>query len=477
MKGGFLALWTAILCGCAVGPAYVRPPSPTLSAYAEFDAHVYSTAPPIDPFWRTLDDVTLAQLIENALILNTDLRAAVARLDRAGALAGLSRFEQAPTVTASGAYARTRESAVQAPGFSRAQRDLNIYQDAAVFSWELDFFGRVRRSVGAARADRDATLADLYALRVSLAAEVARTYFQLRGAQEQLDVARSNAENQRATLQLTEARLQAGRGTDFDTARARVQLESTLARIPLLEDVIAVAAHRLAVLAGKPPGELLQLLEPSAPLPKLPHTVAVGEPADLLRRRPDIAAAERRLAASTQRIGVATAALFPRVTLLGSVGAVATDGHDLFSRDAQSYSFGPAIDWSFLDVGRVRARIEASRADAAADLALYEGTVLRAYEEAENALHGYTRAQAALDNLERAAAAGGDAARLAHQRFEGGASDFLQVLEAERARLDAEDALAQAHLRAATALVAVYRALAGGAANQVPAPAAPSPRT
>jgi len=460
------------LSACTVGPRYRAPPLPDLASYAESDAQNYTGAAPLDAYWTTFDDAALSELVERALALNTDLRAAVARIDQAAALSRLATWELVPSVTANASYSHTRLDAAAAPGRPRAQRDIDVYQASVRASWEIDLFGRVRRGVMAARADQAARTADFLALRVSVAAEVARTYFELRGAQEELAVALNNAKNQDESLQLTEVRLEAGSGTEFDTARARAQLESTRARVPALEVAIANACHRLAVLDGQMPSELLQRLMRPQRLPTLPSAVAIGAPADLLRRRPDVAAAERRLAAATARIGISTADLFPRLSALGLWGSAAATVHDLWLRDSEFYAIAPTIDWAFLDVGRVRARIAASRADAAVNLALYQGTVLAALEEAENALIAYSRARDALEYFARAAAASREAAELARARFEGGTADFLQVLDAERSQLEFEDSLAQARLQSALALVAVYRALAGGDAGPQTTPVA-----
>jgi multidrug efflux system outer membrane protein len=463
----YFSLLAAIATGCAVGPDYVRPESPVASAFQQLDA-AYAAGEPTAEFWRGFDDPLLARLIEGALAGNHDLRAALARLEQARAIARLSRQDLLPAMTAGAGYTETRASADQAPGVPRAQRDAGLYDAGFDAFWELDLFGRVRRSVEASRADADAAAADLRAVQITIAAEIARTYFELRGLQEQRRVARGNADNQTATLALTQARLDAGGGTEFDVARARGQLEFTRSRIPALEAALLASAHRLAVLNGREPAGFLAELEAPRALPALPAAVAVGTPADLLRRRPDILGAERRLAGATARVGVATADLFPRVTFNGTVGVAASDLGDLFTRDGQSHAFGPAIGWAFLDLGRVRARIGASEADTVARLALYEGTVLRALEETENALVGYARAQREGAHLGESAAASTRAAQLARLRFEGGAADFLHVLDAERSQLEAEDRLAQSHTRTATALVAVYKAVAGGWPERLP---------
>jgi outer membrane protein, multidrug efflux system len=467
MKQVPLILATALLTGCAVGPDYRRPETATPAAFQQRDA-ADAAAAPVSEFWRGFDDPLLTRLVDDALKANTDLRVALARLDQARAATRQTRLDLLPQVTAQAGYAKSRSSADQAPGVPRSERDAGLNSASADAFWELDLVGRVRRSVEASRADTAAVAEDLKALQVTIAAEVARNYFELRGAQERLRVARSNADNQRATLQLTLKRDEAGRGTEFDTQRSRAELESTLSRIPALEAAVAILEHRLAVLDGRQPAELRAELDPAAPLPALPQSVAVGAPADLLRRRPDIQAAERRVAAATARVGVATADLFPRVTFGGSIGVAASDLGELFTPDGQTWSFGPSIHWAFLDLGRVRARIAASDAATQANLAQYEGTVLRALEEAENALVSYSHAQREASHLQQSAQASEAAAKLANMRFDAGATDFLQVLDAQRSVLDAQDRLAQSRTRTATSLVSVYKAVAGGWPDRLP---------
>lgn len=455
-----------LLAGCTVGPDHVRPELATGDSFLRAEAPAAST-PSSDvsteaAFWRRFEDPLLSGLVDDALRANHDLRIGLARLDQARALSRQSRLDLFPTITAEAGASESRASADQAPGVPRADRDTPSRDAAALLSWELDLFGRVRRGVQAQRADSDAIAADLAALQVSVVAELAQAYFDLRGRQAQLAVARGNAQNQRSSSELVATWLEAGRGTELDTARANAQLESTLSRIPALEAEVAALMHRIAVLTGRTPDALAARLEAAQPLPVLREPVAAGTPADLLRRRPDIAAAEHRLEAATARIGVATADLFPRFTLGGLIGSQAASGGDLFERDGETRLVALGIDWSFLDVGRVRARLAAAEADADEHLARYQQTVLRALEETETALARYRHARAERVHLEAAAAASARGAELARLRFEGGLVDFLQVLDAERARLEAEDRLAQSQARTATALVAVYRAMAGG---------------
>lgn len=474
-----------LLAGCMVGPDHVRPDLATGDTFLR-DETVAAGTPTASPpavrttgaasaavvdeaeFWRRFDDPLLTRLVEESLQANHDLRIGLARLDQARALARQSRLGLFPTLTAEAGASETRASADQAPGVARDQRDGDSHDAGVRAVWELDFFGRVRRGALADRAGSDAAAADLATLQVAVAAEVAQSYFELRGRQAQLAVAQGNADNQRGSLDLVTARLDAGRGTEFDTARARALLESTRSRIPALQSEVAITMHRLAVLTGRTPEALVAELETAQALPVLLDPVAAGAPGELLRRRPDIAAAEARLEAATARIGVATADLFPRFTLGGLIGSQSVDAGALFERDSETRVVALGVDWSFLDVGRVRARIAAAEAGADENLARYEQTVLRALEETENALVRYQHARTELAHLQSAAEAGTRGAELARLRFEGGLVDFLQVIDAERARLETQDQLAQSQARTANALVSVHRALAGGWPERLP---------
>jgi NodT family efflux transporter outer membrane factor (OMF) lipoprotein len=328
----------------------------------------------------------------------------------------------------------------------------------------------VRRSVESQRAETEASAADLAGVQVAMVAELTDAYFRLRGLQVQLQVARDNEINQADTLRLIEVLFENGRSTSFDADRARTQLALTRSRIPPLEAEAAVAAHRIAVLTGRTPAAMAEVLDHPAALPELPAQINAGAPGDLLRRRPDVAAAERRLAAATARIGVAMADLFPRFTLGGLIGTQALGFGSLFERDSETRMISLGVGGSFLDVGRVRSRIAAANSATAENLAVYERTVLRAMEETENALVRLSRAQTEYAMLVQATEASRRAAKTARLQFEGGAIHVLDVLEAERSRLESEDLLAQSATRRATALVAVYKTLAGGWSHALPGP-------
>ncbi len=453
-----LALAAAI-AGCAVGPNYKKPAPPAAGQFSEIDQTAYSEAAPVDAFWKVFNDATLDDLMNQAQAANHDLRVALARLNEARAVRREVQFDRFPTVTAEGGRTETSQSLDQKiPGTPRRS---GIDTGSFDAFWELDFFGRVRRNVQASDATEQALHADLRGVQVSVAAELARTYFELRGAQEQLAVAMRNADNQKATLAYAQARLDAGRGTEFDTARAQAQLNTTLSTVPPLRASVENTIHALSVLVGQTPDTLQDLLRPVVALPELPRITQIGTAADLLRRRPDIRAAERRLAAATARIGVATADLFPRVSFSGEIG-FAADGWDRRGKsDTETWSYGPSIQWAAFDLGRVEARIGQAKAQADGSLALYQQTVLRALEETEDALTTYGETRRQLDYLQAGAAASDRAAALAHLRFEAGSSDFLDVLDAERTQLEATAKLAQSRTDAATSLVAVYKALGG----------------
>lgn len=372
LKVSFVTLAT-ILSGCAIGPDY-HPPKlqPAPAAYGAEDT-AYASETPLTQFWTTFNDDTLGTLVGYALQRNHDVRIALANLNQARALRRETQFDQVPTFTANAAHQKTRISADQSVFGQPQTTTLNTGNIDA--TWELDLWGRVRREVEASRTSEQAIAADLRAAQISVAAEVARNYFELRGAQEQLAVAQRNADNQTETLKIARARLDAGRGTEFDTSRAEAQLNSTLATLPVLRAGVANTIHRLSVLVGEQPNALSELLTPAAELPPLPRLVQIGKPADLLRRRPDIGAAERRLASATANIGVAKGDWFPRVNFIGEIGFAASGVDRIGDAPTATYAYGPSIQWAALDFGRVNARVDQAQARTQGALAAYEQTV------------------------------------------------------------------------------------------------------
>lgn len=445
--------------GCAVGPDYKKPATDVAAEFAAQDA-AYDAAAPLRQFWEVFNDDTLNSLVGFSLRTNHDLRIALANLNEARALRRETQFDLAPTVTAEASRTKARASADETATGEPLTTTLNRGGFDAF--WELDLFGRVRRNVEASRASEQAVAADLHAVQVSVAAEVARNYFELRGAQEQYAVAQRNADNQTQTLKIAQARFDAGRGTEFDTARAQVLLNNTLATLPQLQATIDNTIHRLSVLAGEQPNALHDMLTPTAALPELPRLVQIGKPEDLLRRRPDVRAAERRLASATASIGVAEGDWFPRVSFTGEIGFAANSRDRIGDAATATYAYGPSIQWAALDMGRVQARVNQAKAGEQAAAAQYEQAVLRALEETENALVSYRETRHQLDYLSASARSSNRATELAHKRFDGGATDFLDVLDSERSQLEVEASLSRARTSAATNLVALYKALGGG---------------
>jgi multidrug efflux system outer membrane protein len=452
-------LASALLAACAVGPDYERPRVATPDSFVNL-AEGVSPQELEREFWRSFDDETLNELIERALARNHDVRIALARLREARALRSEARLDLAPTVTESASRVDSRASTRRAP--LAGPRDQDYYETSFDAFWELDFFGRVRRGIEAQTAELQAAEAGVYNAQVSITGEVARNYFELRGAQARLDVAQRNAANQRQTLQIVQARLDAGRGTQLDVSRASAQLDATLALIPELEAAVTRAMLRLGVLTGDLPTALVAELSKPQPLPALPAMNAIGTPEALLRRRPDIRIAERELAAATARIGVAVGDLFPRISFVGSWGFAAGTTGELGEAGSETYSFGPSIRWAAFDLGRVQQRIKQREAAADGALARYEQSVLRALEETDASLTDYAKARVKQQHLQASAAASEEAANLARVRFENGVADFLIVLDAERSLLEAQDKLAQSETQTATALITTYKSLGGG---------------
>lgn len=460
---------TAWLTACAVGPDYKAPATAVETGFVNAGASATNSASPtsdIAHFWRGFNDDALTALVEQALAANGDVRIAQARLQEARASLLGARAELLPNLGVDANAGRALQPEVLLPGVPRNDRLGNRYDAGFTASWELDFFGRNRRLGESAEAQAAASVAGVHAARTSVAAEVAANYIELRGLQQRLAVASGALTNQRDSLRLTSARLDAGRGTRLDLVRAQGLVDSTEATLPALQAGIERTAYRLATLTTQPPRAVLARLATPQPIPTLPvtdlATLPLGTPEQLLRRRPDVVAAERQVAAATANIGVATADLFPRISLTGLIGFASNRVSLLGERDSEQFAIGAGLSWPLLDFGRVRSRIAASEARGEQALARYEQTVAVVLEETEGALAQFTRSTQQTARLASAARNAEDATRLARLRFDAGVVDFLAVLDAERQALAARDALVLGQIQVATALVAVYRALGGG---------------
>lgn len=410
--------------------------------------------------WEQLGDSTLSRLVAEVLRANPDVQSATARVRGARAARLSATLDFVPTVTAAGGYTRQRLAAASFPiGGGGAFPDQNIWDAGFDASWEVDLFGRVRKNVKGQGQLVDAAREDLRNVQVTLAAEIARAYFELRGAQEQLAVATKNAENQRNTLKVTQDRLDAGTGTAFDTERAKAQLSTTLAVLPALQAQVASAQYRIGVLVGRSPVAVALELGSTAPLPVLPTESGIETSDSIVQRRPDVRAAERELAASRSFVGSAKSEYLPKVSVGGQAGFTSSEFNDLGGDGTFRYAVGPVISWPALNLGRVKARVDASQAVADESQARYRLVVLEAEQEIQTSLVRYRTANERVAQLGDAAASSERAAELARIRFAEGVTDFLQVLDAERTQLEAQSTLVQARTDAATAYAAVVKAV------------------
>jgi outer membrane protein, multidrug efflux system len=473
-----ILLGVLALCGCASAPRYHAPGVTVPAAFravrdsGQSSAFVVTAAngtdgAPADPagpsdYWTRLGDTTLSRLMGEVQQANLDVQSARARLSAARSQKVRSALDLTPSAIVTGGYTRQRLSSASFPGAAGTLPDQNVWDAGVTASWDLDVFGQIRRTVQAQGAMVDAAQAQVRDIEVTMTAELARAYFELRGAQEQLAVARRNAENQRASFDLAQERLEAGRGSAFDTERAQAQLSSTLASIPPREAQVAAAQYRIGALVGRSPTAVAAELARPAALPDLPDVTTIGAPEVVVRGRPDVAAAERLAAAQGALVGAAKASYLPKVTIGGTAGYAAPQFRTVGDQATFRYAVGPVISWPALNLGRVKADVDVAQAQADAARARYDGTVLTAVQDLETALASYRAARERLVRLEEASTASERAADLALLRFREGVTDFLQVLDAQRTQLAAQDLLVQARTEAATAYAELYQA-AGGA--------------
>lgn len=480
-----LTCWVALgwlPVGCTVGPDYHAPvtPAPTtwqgLAAAATAPRSVPTPGPvKLVEWWQMFRDPALSSLVNRAIAANLDLRQAQARVRQARASLGVATAGLWPTVDATGRYSRSYGGGISSgtggaaaaggsSGTGLEARDLfQVGLDAA---WELDIFGGVRRNVEATEADLQAAVEDRRDVLVSLVAEVGNDYLNLRGLQQQLAIARQNLQAQQHTAEITRKRYEAGFANGLDVANANAQVATTASQIPPLESSTQATIYSLSILLGAEPAALLRELTAAAPIPPTPPEIPVGLPSDLLRRRPDIRRAEAQLHAATARIGVATADLFPRFSLSGSLGLSGNNLSSLTDWRNRSWSIGPAVSWPVFDAGRIRWNIELQNALQEQDVAAYQQTVLTALKEVETALVAYAKEQEHGGFLTEAVANDRKAVDLAMQLYIAGKTDFLNVLNAQRALYISEDALVLSTRNLSTDLIALYKALGGGWENQ-----------
>jgi len=456
---------TALLSGCTVGPDYVRPDAPVPTAFDQADAASAKAELPVG-VWQSFGDPALDALLAQALRGNTQIAQALARLEESRAISGLSIYSLFPTVTAAGEGTRTAFSSQDPMSFPGLTK-VDTYEVGFDASWEIDLFGSLRNPKRAVVRRTEAAAAQWQYTQLSVIAETAQAYFSLRGAQQRLQLDQRNLAMLDEAVNLVVALEKAGRRSGMDVTRLQAERAALSAGVASSETAVVRQEQRLAVLTALPLVDLRALVATSQGMPNLPVLQTVGTPEDWLRRRPDVQAAERELMAATHDVGTEMAEYFPKLNLLGAFGWTAQSFGDLGSGNSERWRWGPSLSWQFLNLGRVRQNVKAAEARADGAAAAYQQTVLLALEETENALAGYRAANRAAYELSEAASRAGEAAEMARVRFERGADDALVVIDAERTRIGFEQQAVDAQTQRATALVAVYKALAGDFAAAV----------
>ncbi len=452
------------LAGCAVGPDFERPQAEVQKNWIEKrDKRVTTKAPVTDRWWTAFHDTTLDRLIECAAEQNLPVQVAGLRILEARAQLGVAIGNMYPQQQEGSGNAQQNRISSRLANQNFLPRhtfaNFNIGMDAA---WELDFWGRFRRNVEAADAGMLATVADYDNALVSLTAEVARDYTAMRTFEVLIQIARENAKVQKEGLDIAESRFRHGATSELDVAQARSLLESTLADIPDLQASLQRTKNALSILLGQPPGRVDALLRGPQKIPTASKRVAVGLPADLLRRRPDIRAAELSAAAEAARIGVAEADLYPRFYLIGDIGVQASDAAKLFAPGSMFFTIGPGFRWSILNYGRITNNVRAQDARFQQALVNYENTVIKAAQEVEDGLITFLKAQESAASLQRSVDAARRAVDLSIIQYREGAENFQRVVDSQTRLLQETNRLAQARSTIATNLIGIYRALGGG---------------
>jgi outer membrane protein, multidrug efflux system len=453
------ALAAMLLTACTtVGPSYQQPNPAMPSRWSESGANISVRAEEIDAWWTQFRDPHLDALIKSAIEANQDLRIAETRIREARAERRMTASMGTPGVGASSVYTNSRTG----ENTSSGKTNMDLFQAGFDVGWEIDIIGELRRATEAADAAVAASVEDKRDVLVTLAAEVARNYIELRGTQQRLAITRENITNQEQTVDMAKKKFRIGFAGELAVVQAETQLTMTMSQIPGLENSASQAMHQLALLLGRTPETLIPELQPEATLPTMPPQVPISLSSDLLRQRPDIRRAERQLASATAEIGVATAELFPSFSLSALIGLESIGISHLVTSGSRYWSAGPKVQWSLFDGGKTRAGIEASESRRDRAEIVYEKTVLTALVEVENALVAYSREQQAERILETAVAAAQRALTLSKNQYALGLVDFLNVLQSEQSFNQSRDQLVQSRQRLSLNMVALFKALGGG---------------
>ena len=462
-----MTLVMALIASCSwkVGPDYV-PPEENELPDAWHEAAVDGLAEGesnIQTWWKVLNDPVLDDLILRAAAGNLSLQESFYRVVEARALRGMATGEKVPSIDAFGSYTRAEFSEAGVSPVPPGTGAQNLWNLGVGFTWELDVWGRVRRSVESATAGFEASVEDYRDVLVGVFSEVALSYVEIRALQDRIDYAYGNIKTQEQTMQLTQDRFSAGLVSLLDVAQSESILAATRSEIPVLETALEVAYNRLAVLLGQHPGSLQSELD-GVPgrIPRLPDMASVGLPADLLRQRPDIRAAERELASQTALIGVARGELYPTFGLAGNLQLEALKFSDLGDSSSVTWGLGPFFRWNIFAGGRIRNRIRAEEARTTQALIRYEDTVLRAVQEVENAMVGYQNERERRRRLSNSVDATQRSLELVLTQYKAGLTNFQNVLDTQRSLFDRQDLLAESHGLVVQDLISLYRALGGG---------------
>jgi len=459
-------LCAAALSGCLVGPDYMPPQMAVPADWIETAPGIPAELPPVDlaHWWTVFEDPTLVSLEEMALRSNLDLLQAEARIRQARAARGVAASGLGPTVDAGGSFQRSRTPGRNSDWQEGETRGVvsNSYDAGFDAGWELDVFGGIRRGIEAADADLRSAVESRRDVLVTLTAEVARNYIELRASQQRIEIARRNLATQQHSARLTRLRFEGGFVSGLDVANAEAQVAATASTIPQLEAAARQSIYALGFLLGQEPAVLMAELTPAADIPPAPPAVPAGLPSELLRRRPDIRRAEADIHAATARIGVATAELFPKFTITGTAGLTSGDFSSWLTWSQRFYALGPAVSWRVFDTGRTRSAIAEQEALQEQALIAYRQTVLGALQEVENALIASIKEQERRRSLADAVAANRKAVSLAKTLYTEGQTDFLNVLDAQRSLFVTEETLVLSTSAISTDLVALYKALGGG---------------
>jgi NodT family efflux transporter outer membrane factor (OMF) lipoprotein len=456
-----IGLAVLMLGGCMVGPDFTPPHPAVPTEWVGVEKRPTGQAsvptagePDLTQWWRQFNDPTLTELVEEAVKANLDLRIAEARLRQARALRGVAVGGLWPSVSASASYMRLHRAGESG--------DQDLFQSGLDAVWELDFFGGLRRNVESADAGIQAAIEGIRDVQVSLVAEVALNYIQLRGYQQEIIIAKNNVEAQQRTAEITRKQFNAGFASALDVANAESTVATTEAQIPVYETEEGQSIYALSVLLARLPADLLKQLLPPGSLPSIPRQVPVGLPSELLRRRPDIREAEALLHAATAQIGVAIADLFPTFSLTGTINWNSNLLRTWWSDSSRSFGIGPTVSWPIFKGGAIESNIRLQEALRDQAFITYQKTVLAAFQDVENALIAFNKEQQHRKSLNDAVAANRKAVDLSLKLYTEGQTDFLNVVIAQRSLYATEDALVQSNSSIAADLIALYKALGGG---------------